>query len=515
MVKVFTVDQIRKADEFTINQEPISSINLMERAANRAFEYLFKDLLNDSDKNHFTFFCGVGNNGGDGLVMARRCQDAGIPHKLYVVELSENYSDDFAENLKRYQSIGGKYSRLNQEQTTFDLSEDTTVIDCIFGTGLNRKVEGFAAEVIQHINEQSPLTISIDIPSGLFAEDNRENEAKRIVQAAYTLSFQFPKLAFFFPQNAVFVGSWKLIDIGLHQQYIQETKANYMWVDQADMEQLIIPRTDFSHKGDYGHAYLIAGGKGKFGAAVLSARAALRSGLGLLSIQIAQLGNAILQGTVPEAMVELDDSEDFLSTYRDVSTYSAIGIGPGIGQSEDTAKLVKRVIQESTIPILFDADAINIMAENQTWLSFLPSNSVLTPHPGEFKRLVGSWEDEYERLQKQINFAQKYKVFLVLKGKYTSIANPKGEVFFNSTGNAGMAKGGSGDALTGIITALLAQGYKTQEACLLGVYVHGLAGDMAAIKKGKTAMLPSDLIESLAEAFQKLEVKNTPTERKL
>lgn len=505
MVKVFTVEQIRQADQYTINNEPITSIDLMERAANRAFEFLYKRLLKEQNKLHFTFFCGIGNNGGDGLVMARRCQDAGISHKLYVVELSENYSEDFAENLKRYRGTGGKYEILKSAQSDFELQSETTVVDCIFGTGLNRKVEGFAVDVIQQINEQSTLTIAIDIPSGLFAEDNSENEAHLIIQADYTLSFQFPKLSFFFPQNEVFVGSWQLIDIGLHPQYIRETESYYAWIERSDVGNMLKPRPDFSHKGTFGHALLMAGSEGKFGAAILAAKAALKSGLGLLTIHLPQMGNDILQSTVPEAMLVLDEAEKLLSEFKVVSNYSAIGIGPGIGQSEETANLLKRIIQESNQPLLLDADALNILAENPTCLAFLPANSVLTPHPGEFRRLVGEWNDDYERLQKQIDFAKKYQIYVVLKGRFTSVVNPMGKVFFNSTGNSGMAKGGSGDALSGIITSLLAQGYQSQEACILGVYLHGLAGDLAAQEKGKVSMLPSDLIESLPQAFQFLD----------
>jgi NAD(P)H-hydrate epimerase len=508
MVKVFTVDKIRKADQYTIDNEPTTSIELMERAANRAFEFLYKSLLKGVNKLHFTFFCGIGNNGGDGLVMARRCQDAGIAHKLYVVELSEDYSDDFEENLKLYRGTGGKCEFLNSDQSEFELQAETTVVDCIFGTGLNRKVEGFATDVIQQINEQTTFTVAVDIPSGLFAEDNNENEAHLIVQADYTLSFQFPKLAFFFPQNEVFVGNWHLIDIGLHPQYIRETRSDYAWMERTDISSMLIARPDFSHKGTYGHALLMSGSEGKFGAAILAAKAALRSGLGLLSLQIARMGNDILQSTVPEAMVVLDEAEKCLSEFKGGGNYSALGIGPGIGQSEETINLLKRLIQESTIPMLLDADALNILAKNPTWLSFLPANTILTPHPGEFKRLAGKWGDDYERLQKQIDFAKKYQIYVILKGRYTSVVSPEGKVFFNSTGNSGMAKGGSGDALSGIITSLLAQGYHTQEACILGVYVHGLAGDIAAQEKGKVSMLPSDLIEALPQAFQELDERD-------
>lgn len=505
MVKVFTVEQIRKADQYTIKNEPISSLDLMERAANRAFEFLYKRLLKEQNKLHFTFFCGVGNNGGDGLVMARRCQDAGIPHALYIIELTSNYSEDFAENLKRYRGTGGRYELLKADQFDFELQADTTVVDCIFGTGLNRKVEGFAADVIKQINEQSTFTVAIDIPSGLFAEDNSKNEAHLIIQADYTLSFQFPKLAFFFPQNEVFVGSWHLIDIALHPQYILETKSDYAWIDQTDVGDILKPRADFSHKGTYGHALLMVGSEGKFGAAVIAAKAALRSGLGLLTIHLPQMGNHILQSTVPEAMLVLDEAEKLLSEFKEVSNYSAIGIGPGIGQSEETANLLKRLIQESNIPLFLDADALNILAKNPTWLAFLPANSILTPHPGEFRRLVGEWDEDYERLQKQIELAKKHQIYVVLKGRFTSVVTPDGKVFFNSTGNSGMAKGGSGDALSGIITSLLAQGYHSQEACILGIYVHGLAGDLAANEKGKISMLPTDLIEALPQAFQAIE----------
>ena len=505
MVKIFTVEQIRAADQYTIKHEPIDSIDLMKRAANKAFEFLYNQLLKEEQKEHFTFFCGTGNNGGDGLVMAQRCLDAGIPHQLFVVELSKNYSNDFNENLEIYKSIGGEFIVLNESNCDFEIDSKSTIIDCIFGTGLNRKVEGFSSEIIRQINQKSNFTVSIDIPSGLFAEDNSGNDAACIVQAQHTVSFQFPKLAFLFPQNEVFVGNWHLVNIGLHPEYVKETKTPFHLIQKSDLATLLPQRGKFAHKGNFGHALIIGGCKGKFGAIILAAKSALRSGLGLLTLHIPKMANTILQTSVPEAMVLLDENEEELSKVNFKQNYTAIGIGPGMGTNHSAANALKLLIQESAIPMVIDADALNILAENKTWLSFLAKGTILTPHPGEFKRLVGSWSDDYERLQLQIELAKCYEIYVVLKGHYTSIATPAGEVFFNSSGNSGMAKGGSGDALTGIITSLLAQRIPSKEACILGVYIHGLAGDIASKKMGLISMLPSDLIDCLAEAFEELE----------
>jgi|SRR5690554_15023 len=505
MVKVFTTEAVRAADQYTVEHEPISSINLMKRAATRAYDAIWNQLLDKNEPHHFNIFCGMGNNGGDGLVMAAKFVEAGIPVEVYMLKLSETYTEDCKKNLERYKTLGSTLYLLTKENHNFELKEDSIVIDAIFGSGLNRPIEGFTATVIQKINASSNFKIAIDIPSGLFAEDNSNNDFSNVIKANYTLSFQFPKLTFFFPESADYVGFWKIIDIGLHAEFIKSTTPIAYYLQASDYKAMLPKRAMFSHKGSYGHALLLAGSKGKIGASVLAAKACLRSGVGLLTVQSPKVGYAILQSSVPEAMVEVDEEEDFLSTFKMDLSFSAMGIGPGIGQAEETQNLLKLIIQSSNQPMVIDADAINILATNRTWLSFLPKNSILTPHPGEFKRLVGSWENDFERLQLLKEFAVRHGLHIVLKGRYTTIATSDGKLFFNPSGNSGMATGGSGDVLTGIIISFLAQAIAPQEAAILGVFVHGLAGDFAAKEKGKRSMLPSDIIDCLGNAFHAIE----------
>lgn len=497
MVKILSVEQIRAADAFTIQHEPINSWALMERAASKLFDWI---QANYTQERQIVLFCGSGNNGGDGLALARMLHEAGFKVQVYLLELGK-LSKDCKLNLEK---LPLSYEILDAKNFEFEVPAHTLIIDAIFGTGLNRKVSGFSAQVIQSINQTNAEVIAVDMPSGLFAENNEENDSRSIIQAKSTLSFQFPKLAFLLPENSAFVGSWQLLDIGLHPTYIQETDSNHFYITQVDAVSMLKHRNRFSHKGTFGHAVILAGSKGKVGAALLASKACLRSGVGLLSIQSPAIAYPILQSQVPEAMVLADKHEEYIAELKPEIFKHTIAIGPGIGMDEQTQLLLKRIIQETNQPLVLDADALNILAENRTWLSFLPQGTIITPHPGEFKRLVGDWSSDFDRLQKQIDFAQKFGIYVVLKGQHSSVACPNGEVYFNSTGNPGMATGGSGDALTGIIVSFLAQNYAPKEAAILGVYVHGLAGDITAEKWGEISMLPSDLIESLADAFKHL-----------
>lgn len=502
MLKVLKAKQIREADNFTIKKEPIASIDLMERAANNAFKRIL-EISKKPENKSFIVFCGPGNNGGDGLVIARKLLEKGYSVITYTLNLNGKYSEDFVTNLNRY---SGEPIELNQDSYEVQLEKESIIIDALFGTGLGRPLEGFIQDIIEQLNESGLPIVSIDMPSGLFAEDNKNNKYGGIIKATYTLSFEVPKLAFLLPENSIYVGNWEVIPIGLHPEFIQEVECEKFYFTKQDAKSILKLRNAFSHKGTFGHALLIAGCTGKMGAAVLAAKAAMRSGLGLLSVQIPKSGYEIMQVSVPEAMVVLDENENFVSTSLKSYPYPTLGIGPGIGTEEETQSLFKRLIQDITSPIVIDADALNILSENKTWLSFLPKGSILTPHPGEFRRLVGDWESDLERLELQVEFAKKFQIYLVLKGRHTSIACPSGKVFFNSTGNSGMATGGSGDTLTGIITGLLAQGYLSEQAALLGVYLHGLAGDFAADKLGEESLIASDISFYLPNAF--LSLKN-------
>ena len=503
MKKILSVEQIREADSYTIENEPIDSIDLMERAAEQCVNWIAQ---HRNSKSELIIFCGPGNNGGDGLAMARLLCELNYKVKIVILRISQHVTKDFEINHERL--IEQRKCKVIEVASIEDLPPippNVVVIDAIFGSGLSKPMTGLTAEVVYVINKHQGVTISIDIPSGLYADINTDGKQNSIIQADYTLSFQFPKYAFFMAENDRFVGRWIILSIGLSEAYIREVKTAYYLINREDVKQIFRKRLKFSHKGDYGHALLVAGSVGKMGAAVLASKSCLKSGLGLLTTHIPFKGNDILQSSVPEAMVSLGRFENYFSDVPELNPYSAIGVGPGIGLQEQTQNSLKVLIQNAEVPIVFDADALNILAEHKTWLAFLPKGSVLTPHPKEFERLAGKSNNDFERAAKVKAFAVKHNVVLVLKGAHTIIATPKGECFFNNSGNPGMATAGCGDVLTGIILGLLAQNYSSVQAAVIGVFVHGLAGDIAAKKSGKTALIASDIIKYLGKAYKKME----------
>ncbi len=504
MIPILDAQKIKEVDQYTIKNQKILSVDLMEIAAAAFFDEIILNYESNRLDQHFTLFCGKGNNGGDGLAVARLMHHIGIKFKIYIVNFTSKASEDFNINLERIYDLGVKPEILDDSNFDFKIEKDSIVIDGIFGSGLNRPIEGFVAQIVQKIN-QSKEIIAIDIPSGLMTTDNRSNLLENIVQANQTISFQIPKLSFLLPEYAKYVGDWSLVNIGLDENFIQNQLSDYYFIDSSDISSRLKKREKFSHKGTFGHALLISGSHGKMGATVLAAKAALKSGVGLLTIQSPKCGVDTLQTTVPQAMVIPDESEEYLKSLIDYSNFSAIGIGPSIGKNEATVKLLSHLIGSYSKPILIDADALNILSENTDLLNIIPSNSILTPHPGEFERLVGKWKTDEEKIDLQIEFAKKYNVFLVLKGANTSITCPDGKMYFNSTGNAGMAMGGSGDILSGMITALLAQDYNSLDAAMIAVYMHGLAGDIAARDKGQIGMVAEDIIENISTAFKEID----------
>ena len=504
-MKILPVEKIREADAFTIENEPIDSVDLMERAASKVYDWFMKRCK--TKEVSVKIFCGIGNNGGDGLALARMLFFTGIIPQVFVVRFSDKMSRDCEMN----------FNRLKEETETpmYDIfSEDDfplindkdIVVDAIFGSGLNRNIEGFAAELIKYLNDNNAIRIAIDIPSGLFADGGQQSMfiahssqliAHSIFKADYTLSFQFPKLAFMFPENDAFVGRWEVLDIGLHKDFIDNVETLNFYTTEDMAMPILRKRTKFSHKGTFGHALLVAGSSGKTGAALLAAEACLRTGVGLLTAHLPKDALLPMQIYLPEAMTSIDKSETYCTEIDDIIPYTAIGVGPGIGKNTETATLLKKIIQEATQPLVLDADALNIISENPTWLSFLPDNTILTPHPKEFERLFGKTNDSYERLELQRKMSVTHNIIIVLKGAHTAITFPNGTCFFNSTGNPGMATAGSGDVLTGMILSLLAQRYTPQEAALLGVYLHGKAGDDAANEIGENSMIARDIIGNL------------------
>lgn len=501
-MKILSIQNTREADNYTIANEPISSIDLMERAAKQIYKWI-KKRVDNSVK--IVVYAGPGNNGGDGLAVARMLASKSYGVEVNLIMFSTKTSDDFNENLKRLNGIEG--ITLNEIKTEKDLkpsSPDDLIIDAIFGSGLSRAAKGLAAESIHHINNQPAIKLAIDIPSGLFADETSKNDISPIVRADYTLSFQMPKLAFLLPENESFVGQWEILNIGLHPKFINTVETKNFFMQMDDVVFSLKPRTKFSHKGTFGHALMIAGSYGKMGAAVLAAKACLKSGVGLLHVHIPKIGYQIMQTASPETMLSIDRYDNYFSEVPDLSKYNVVGIGPGLGMETQSQMALKLLIQNNQAPMVFDADALNILAENKTWLAFIPRDSVLTPHPKEFERLAGKWKNDFERLELQRQFAVKYRMVVVLKGAHTSICLPDGTCYFNSTGNNGMATAGSGDVLTGIITGLMAQSYLPATAAILGVFIHGLAGDIAAKKTGEHALLAGDIIENIGKAFKKL-----------
>lgn len=499
-MKILTAAQIREADRFTIENEPIASVDLMERAATNAFERIRSWLPATTPVK---VFCGVGNNGGDGLVIARKLQQADYPVETWLVRFSDRESEDLILQYHRLKTSDGSVHELGSAAQIPSFDTDEVIIDAIFGTGLSREAGGFVAELIDRINESNCRIISIDMPSGLMAENNVDVHKRSIVKAGRTLTFEVAKLAFLLPQNAPFTGEWEVVPIGLNPTFIRQQPSDYQLVTEEMIRSFLKNRPRFSHKGHYGKALLMVGSKGKIGAGILAAKACLRSGAGLLTTHIPACGYTAMQTAVPEAMCLTDQKTDHLSaTFTE--NYTATGIGPGIGLEQDTANALKFTIQNSNHPIVLDADALNLLAMHKTWLAYLPQGSILTPHPGEFERLAGKTSNDYDRLQMLKDLARKSRSYVVLKGAHTAVAFPDGRVFFNDTGNPGMATGGSGDVLTGILTGLVAQGYRSDQAVLLGVWLHGLAGDIAVSEKGEEALIAGDIVEALPKAWKYL-----------
>jgi len=500
-MNILSVENIREADLFTIKNEPIKSIDLMERAASHCFYWLAENI---PAHKKIRVICGTGNNGGDGLAIARMMASKGYATEVFLFGSPDKLSPDCKINYERITETTSIPCQVIEEKGSIPSfnGEDDIIIDALFGSGLSRPVSGFLADVIRHINSQHSIVISIDIPSGLFCDETvSSSHDPAIIHADHTLTFSPPKLAFFFPENDKYVGNWHLLDIGIMQEFINRSETHNHYITHSDCKRLLKKRNKFSHKGTFGHAYLICGSKGKMGAAVLAAKACLRSGPGLVTAHIPNSGITILQTAVPEAMLDADPDENIFTEIPDLNAYSSVAIGPGIGQSEATSRALKLLIQNSSLPLIFDADAINILGENKTWISFVPKGSIFTPHPKEFERLVGKSSNNFDRNKMQREFSVKHGVYVVLKGANTAVSTPDGHCWFNTTGNPGMATGGSGDVLTGILAGIKAQGYSSLDTCLLGVYLHGLAGDLAAKEEGQEALIAGDIIQHLGTSF--------------
>jgi hydroxyethylthiazole kinase-like uncharacterized protein yjeF len=496
-MKVFTAAQIRACDAFTIQEQNITSLELMERAAFSCYEWIADHYTRDTP---LLVLCGMGNNGGDGLALTRILLQEGFSARAVILKHTEQFSPDATQNFTLLHHMApDNLQILTEGMFVTELPENILMIDCLFGTGLSRPLEGWPAEFVKEINELKNEKIAIDIPTGLPADSLPAKDAT-VLKARHTLSFQFYKRSFLHQESEMFTGAVHLLDIGLSQKYISTTHSQYNAIDQAAAKDIYRPRDPFGHKGTYGKVMLIGGSYGKIGSIGLSTRAALRSGAGLVFTLAPQCGYDVLQVLNPEAMF-INGGDNFIEKIEVEDSKFIVGIGPGLGTEPATKKALLAFCEANDKPIVLDADALNILSEKEDHLHLLSPDTILTPHPKEFERLFGPAKDSMYQVEIGRAKAMKYNIFIVLKGHHTAVLTPSGECWYNTTGNAGMATGGSGDVLTGIITSLLAQGYTSKQSAILGVYLHGQAGDLAAEASSQEALIAGDLPEFLGKAF--------------
>lgn len=514
-MKILSAAQLKIVDAYTIEHEPISSINLMERASRAVADKIRARWSSDTP---IKIFAGPGNNGGDALAIARMLGEANYKVYVYLFNTSDGLSPDCHINKQRlvdFQDAKQKmlgvrnveFVEVTSQFTPPKLEEGDLVVDGLFGTGLSRPLNGGYASVVKYINASPATVVSIDVPSGLMCEDNTYNVMNHIIKANYTFTIQYPKLAFFFPENEQYVGEWEILNIGIIDPETEDTSTSYYFTERKDMVPMLKTRSKFAHKGTMGHAVLIAGRKGMAGAAILSARACMRSGLGKLTIRTPESNVRILQESVPEAVLNIDVDANCFSQSFDTSEFDALAIGPGIGTSPYTVQAFIEQVSMAKCPIVIDADALNIIGSHRGWINQLPRRCILTPHKKELFGLISTTRNSYEELERTRELAVRQQINILIKGAYSAIVTSKGEVYFNSTGNPGMATAGAGDVLTGIILSLLAQSYDPEIALRLGVYLHGLAGDLAAAELSYEGLISTDIVNYLPKAFRVLREK--------
>ncbi|MGF1558683.1 MAG: NAD(P)H-hydrate dehydratase [Flavobacteriaceae bacterium] len=496
-MKIFSAEQIYAADRFTIEKQGITSDELMERSAIQIFNWIHLRMQGAPVKIHL--FCGIGNNGGDGIALARHLQEHGYKIAVYVVNYSKTRSKDFLINMERLKDRKLWPEFLDSDHGFPQIGKDDIIVDAIFGIGLNRPPAPWVVNLIDELNRSEAFILSVDIPSGLYMDRIPEND-KGVIKANYVLSFQSPKLVFFLPQTGIYSNQWEVLDIGLDAEYLMITETVFELIAKYNVLPFYIPREKFSHKGLNGHALLIGGSYGKIGAVHLAAKACLNTGSGLVTAFVPECGLLPLQTNLPEAMVLTDIAQKNISKIEYNITPSVVGLGIGMGTSEATVHTFSEFLSNNVAPLVVDADGLNMLAANKELLKKLPKMSVLTPHAKELERLIGKWKDDFDKLKKAIGFSKKYDSIIVLKGAHTlTIYNGKG--YLNTTGNPGMATAGSGDVLTGIITSLIGQGYEPLKATLFGVYLHGRAGDIAVEKVGYQALTALKIIDGIGEAY--------------
>lgn len=490
MRKIINASQVKMADSDCLQSENIASHELMDRAA-LAFVGVFTGLIPDKNTSIISL-CGTGNNGGDGLAISRLLQCAGYGNiDVLIIPTGNQPSDDFLFNLERIKKTPIQVLNLKSVSAeglkSLNLNfPDSVVIDAILGIGISRSLRGGLQEVIEKLNQVCKRVIAVDMPTG-FKDEGELKDDETIFKAHDVISFQRPKLNFLFPESAEFVGHFHVVDIGLREEFLAELPSDFYCIDSSDIEKIYKRRKSFSHKGNYGHVLIVAGSYGKIGAALICAEASVYAGAGLISVCLPDEDRHSLYSRLPEAML-VQEGDIF-----DKQSYTAVAFGPGLG---DRASFLSLFFEKSTAPIVIDADGLNYLAANKTLLNAIPAATVLTPHMKEFDRLFGPSDTWWQRLQLAIKKAKELNVFIVLKNRYTFIVTNTGEVFINPTGNPAMAIGGMGDALTGLITSFIAQGYSPRDACILGCYLHGRAGDRLRIE-GNAVVLPTALIATI------------------
>lgn len=508
-MKIFSAKQLYEADRLTCEKQQISSVDLMERAAGQIFNWLDSRMQGAQVPIHI--FCGIGNNGGDGLALGRMLINHGYKVEVYIANFTDKRSKCFLINYGRIKDITKNWPKLMSGPDDFpQIHPDDIIVDALFGIGLSRSIEGWVKDLVIHLNNSPAFKLAIDIPSGLNS-DSALIDPEAVIRANHTLTFQTPKLAFFLPESGKFVPYFEALDIGLDPQYLIETPPLASIVLKQEVKSYYRQRSKYSHKGDYGHLLLVGGNLGKMGAMVLSAQAALITGCGLLTVHVPRCGLDIIQTAVPEAMVQPDQEQELITKVAIDWKPSSLAVGMGMGTQEESAKALKHILEQCGTPIVLDADALNLISTHKELMQSIPPNSILTPHPGELKRLVGEWTDDYDKIKRVQELARKYNLIVLVKGANTLIIGPK-MIKINSTGNPGMATAGSGDVLSGMIGSLLAQGYEPVIAAIMGVYLHGSAGNMAANELGFEAITASQISNRISDAFLELFREETAVE---
>ena len=502
-MKILSSKEIRTVDAKTIVYKGIQSYELMEMAASAFTDYFIHNYY--IQKSSVALFCGTGNNGGDGVAVAHYLHLVGYSVKLFMIEASSSYSRDCLLNIDRAEKEGVDITKVTSVEEIPCLDNINIIIDAIFGTGLSRPLNGLAKDVIERINTLQKTVVSIDIPSGLFMS----KPTTLAINATETVTFQIPKLALFLPLNYQFVGKLTIVDIGLDAKAIAEAVTDMYYLTDYSMSRLLKPLDKYTHKGVQGHALIVGGSLGKIGAVTLASKAALSSGCGLVTAYLPKCGTNIVQSSFPEAMVVQDEKDTHISSISYNISPTAIAIGVGMGQHKDTKKALHEFLKTSSTPLVVDADALNILSENPDWLQFLQPNTILTPHPGELSRLIGEWDDDFDKIERTKQFARKYNLIVVIKGAHSLIIDSD-NLYVNSSGTPALATAGSGDVLSGIIVGLLAQGYSSLIATKLGVYIHGKTANITSQDINPRSFIASDIIDNIGKVYDTMNVvKNT------